>query len=84
MNGATPLTWQEIKAWNDIADRRLKPWEAKILHEMSVAYVNEVHAGTDPLRQAPVEVGGEITEVKRKAVASAWKQMKQNANEKYK
>jgi len=84
MNGATPLTWQEIQSWNEIADKRLTPWEANMIHEMSVAYVGEVHAGTDPLKQPPVAVGGDITEVKRKAVASAWKQMKQNANEKYK
>jgi len=84
MNGVTPLTWQEIKAWNEIADKRLTPWEVVTIHNMSEAYAHEVHAGTDPLRPSPITVGTEVSEDNRKAVASAWKQMKQSANEKYK
>ncbi len=71
-NGATPITWQEIEAFNRIADKRLTPWEAEMLHKMSEAYVHEVHAGTDKGRTAPYS-DTDMTVVKRQSVASKFR-----------
>ena len=35
------LTWHEIDAWSRCVGRRLSPWEARVLHRMSVEYVGE-------------------------------------------
>ena len=63
MNGATPITWQELYSWNEIADKRLTPWEANMLKEMSNAYVHEIHAATDARRPSPY-----IEDIKRDKV----------------
>jgi hypothetical protein len=71
-NGATPITWQEIYAWNEIADKRLTPWEANMLYEMSCAYVAEIHAGTEMGRPAPYSET-DMTVERRKSVASKFR-----------
>ncbi len=82
--GIVPLSWQEIKAFNEVTDSRMTPWEVKTLHDMSLAYVLEVRAGVDVSRQSPTQLLGATSSVNREAVASAWKAMKQAANEKFK
>jgi len=71
-NGATTITWQEIQSWNEIADKRLTPWEANMLHEMSGAYVAEVHAATELGRPAPYSET-DMTVERRKSVASKFR-----------
>lgn len=38
-NEIMPLTWCEIKAWQDLSGSSLEFWESQLLREMSVAYV---------------------------------------------
>lgn len=39
--GAIPLSWLEIEAWQNNACIRLEPWEARLIHTLSTAYVAE-------------------------------------------
>jgi hypothetical protein len=54
MSGAIPLSWQELRAFADLAGCDIKPFEALCLIEMSRAYCVEV-AERDPLRISPME-----------------------------
>jgi hypothetical protein len=40
--GNTPLTWQEINAWNTAIGFDLQPWEARILKSSSTEYVSQM------------------------------------------
>lgn len=42
-NGASPITWKEIQAWQQATQRRLTPWEVTTLKSMSKAYVSEAN-----------------------------------------
>lgn len=61
-----------MESWNRIADKRLTPWEANMLHEMSCAYVAELHAGSELGRPAPYSET-DMTVERRKAVASKFR-----------
>lgn len=50
-----PLTWGEIDAWQRRTGSALGAWECSVIHAMSRAYVNNLHAGTDPDAPCPYE-----------------------------
>lgn len=79
INGITPLSWTEIESWKNSTRRDLSPWEIGVLRDMSRAYVNEYHAGTDKNRPQPYFDSSEVemTDVRRNNVASAWKAQKE-------
>ncbi len=39
--GAVPLSWSEIRAWQDNVHIKLAPWEARLIRDLSTAYVAE-------------------------------------------
>ncbi|EJL34124.1 hypothetical protein [Novosphingobium sp. AP12] len=41
--GAGPLSWQSIKAWQDVIGVSLSRWEARLLRKLSVEYLAEGH-----------------------------------------
>lgn len=43
-NGASPITWKEIDAWQRATQRKLSPWEVTTLKDMSKAYVSECNS----------------------------------------
>jgi hypothetical protein len=46
--GNVPITWQELKAWQDQTGIELQPWEARILKQASRAYVTQAQESTKP------------------------------------
>lgn len=51
--GPTPLTYQEIAAWQSRTATPLTPWEAATLHRLSHAYLGELQQAEKPGRPAP-------------------------------
>lgn len=51
--GGEPVTFQEIEAWSRMTGTRLNTWEVSTLHGLSLAYVDELNAASDPVRPAP-------------------------------
>lgn len=51
--GIAPLSYQEIKAYNELTDAEMLTWEVKILKKMSDAYCSEYSRASDPNRPAP-------------------------------
>lgn len=47
VNGATPISWQELQAWLSLSKYELEPWETKVIRDMSISYCNGVNAGRD-------------------------------------
>ncbi len=43
MNGAEPLTWQELQSYSTMTSSNLEPWESKQIIKMSRAYVSFKH-----------------------------------------
>ena len=39
--GPTPLSWGEIDAWTRQTGTELMPWEARLLRQLSTAYISE-------------------------------------------
>lgn len=54
MNGAVPVTWQELQAFAEIGGYAISPVEARCLIDMSRAYCIEI-ANSSPLRKPPME-----------------------------
>lgn len=63
-NGASPLTWKEIQAWQQATQRRLTPWEVTTLKDMSKAYVSECN-NTEKNRPMPYKEEVEVDKVKQ-------------------
>lgn len=55
------VTFHEIQAWSALTGNVLTSWEASTLRALSLAYLSEYHAATDPDRPMP---GGEIRKEK--------------------
>ena len=53
MGGAQAHSWQEIQSLSQMADLQLEPWEAKAVRSMSVAYVQGLASGRDPMTVSP-------------------------------
>lgn len=39
--GPAPLSWREIEAWQSAVNVRLAPWEARLMRQLSLAYITE-------------------------------------------
>lgn len=74
--GLIPLTWVEIKAWNDVLNLNLTTRELLAIKKMSSAYVNQHDASKDPSCIAPAfEVDEDLLELKRSKIAAAFKSL---------
>lgn len=70
--GISKLSWEEIRAWLDVRNRRgempLSSFEIETVRELSEEYVSEYYAASDTDREPPY--GGEsIEQLDRDAVA---------------
>lgn len=69
--GPTPLTWQEIEAWQRVTDSKPSLWDRLMIKELSEAYVAELTQATDLNRPDPY-VHVDI-EIERAVVVDKWK-----------
>lgn len=51
--GSAPVTHAELAAWQYNIGIRLTPWEVRLLHHLSRAYINELQASADIQRPSP-------------------------------
>jgi hypothetical protein len=51
--GNGPISFSEIDAWVGITGRDLSPWEARILRELSIVYLNQQALSEKPDCPAP-------------------------------
>lgn len=52
-NGIEPLSWTELKAYVDLTDSALQPWECEAMIEVSRTYVRSYHAASDNTMPPP-------------------------------
>jgi hypothetical protein len=50
---SSPLTFSELRAWQDTMGIELKPWEAQIIRRLSCDYLSESHKATKRNSPAP-------------------------------
>jgi hypothetical protein len=51
--GAGPISFEEIRAWQELTGISLNPWEARTLRRLSNDYLSESYNATKPDRPAP-------------------------------
>ena len=51
--GPVPLTWTEINAFACQTGVISEPWEARCVRDMSVAFLDGIEVGKNPLGKAP-------------------------------
>ena len=51
--GQAPVSYSEIKAWAELTDTRLSPWDAEMIRRLSRVYVQESIRAKDPGAPAP-------------------------------
>lgn len=51
--GPAPLSHGEIRSWMQNVGIELEAWESRLLRRLSVEYIAESQAATDPKRPAP-------------------------------
>lgn len=51
--GLGPVTFQEMRAWQDMAGIKLQPWEAALLRRLSGEYADEAHKAVKRDRPPP-------------------------------
>ena len=56
MDGPMPLSWAEIDAFARQTGAISEPWEARCLRSMSMAYLEGLKVGENPLGRAPWEI----------------------------
>lgn len=71
--GAVPLTWTEIRNWQDCTGTALNTWELITLKTMSEAYVGEYNQATSKARPAPYSEVDEDVVANRVNVANKLK-----------
>ena len=69
-NGIIGLSWQEIKAWQDVTGFQLYPYELQIIKNMSVAYASEYSKASGKDAEAPYSPFRDLRD-KRKAISDA-------------
>jgi len=69
-NGIVGLSWQEIKAWQEVTGFGLYSWELQIIKEMSRAYATEYYQACQKGAEPPYSRVKNIRE-KRKQVSDA-------------
>lgn len=45
--GPNPLSWSDMKAWDDLHDAGLKSWEVRAIKALDVAWLNAMDEGTE-------------------------------------
>ncbi|WP_288935058.1 hypothetical protein [uncultured Sphingomonas sp.] len=60
-----PLSWSEITAWQANTLVRLSPWESRMIHALSRAYVQQSRISED--EACPTPWRGEVTEAEKAA-----------------
>ena len=68
----TPISYQDIQAFQNVIGLSLTPWEAETLRMLSREYVSEYHAARDPARVSPAQTLG-TAEQRRAAVMAGLK-----------
>lgn len=53
--GAIPLTWADLEAWQQGIGVRLPPWQLRLLRRLSAEYLAEFNQADDPEAQPPWE-----------------------------
>lgn len=48
-----PLNYQEMAAWSKITEIKLSAWEADVIRNLSMVYLNELSLADDPKRLSP-------------------------------
>lgn len=61
--GPAPLSWREIRAWQDGVRVRLAPWEARLLRQLSIAYIAQSREAEQP--NCPPPWLGTVTQQER-------------------
>lgn len=61
--GASPLSWREIRAWQELTGVELTPWEARLIRHLSTAYLAESRRGES--ENCPPPWRAEVTERER-------------------
>jgi len=51
--GEQAVPYSEIESWQRQSGIELQPWEARIVKQLSEAYLSESHAARDPDAKAP-------------------------------
>jgi len=51
--GMAPISWQTLAAWSTMTGVTLSPWEARLLRNLSTAYLAEFNAAGEEGRPAP-------------------------------
>ena len=74
--GPLPLSWVEIKAWNETLKLNLTSRELMIIKNMSNAYSQMQYKSKDPACIAPAySVDEESLELKRSKISNAFKNL---------
>lgn len=68
MGGLAPLSYAELKAWQDQCGHRLRPWEVTLIRGMSQAYADQLSRSDDP--KEPPPWADELTPEQRAKVAN--------------
>lgn len=78
--GESPLSYQDLRAWEQISGVELMPWEAKLLRSLSTDYLIERQRAEELNRPAPYTGVKDDVAAKRALVAgqvkSAFGQLK--------
>jgi hypothetical protein len=70
----TPLTWLELKSYNELSGANLDSWECETLIELSRAYVSTLSAARQPDMPPPyVPDDVDVEEISRKEEAARMK-----------
>lgn len=67
--GSAPLSWQEIRAWQDNVGVRLSPWQARMMRSLSIAYLAQ--KGKSELTTDPAPWSGKVMPSQRTADEAA-------------
>jgi hypothetical protein len=76
MYGAIPLSWQEIRAWQELTNTELPSEEALQLKQLSRDYCSEYNAADKPHRPKPSETPDENREATKQSFAAMVKYYK--------
>jgi hypothetical protein len=67
--GPMPITWSELKAWQELTGTELEPWEARTLVALSREFAGEAVAAAKI--DCPAPFSTELSDSEREKVASA-------------
>lgn len=61
--GPSPLSWREIEAWQRVTGVHIAPWEARLIRQLSIAYIAEGRRAES--ENAPAPWRAEVTQRER-------------------